>query len=80
MTTTNEPAALQQLFAFVSVDPDHNVETVIGMRDVGQHWQPLIGEDVDRVELLKPIAKRIAHDTGREVKLIRFTTREELPL
>lgn len=68
-----------ELFAFVSIDPDSQAEVIVGMREDG-NWQPLVVADREHTEQLKPVARRIAHDTGRAVKLIRFTEREELPL
>lgn len=65
-----------QLYAFVAVDGDGN-ESIIGMRDTGS-WQPLIFSDQERVPALAPIAKRIAHDLGQQVRLIKFSTREEV--
>lgn len=69
---------MSDLYAFVEVDDDHN-ERIVGMRD-GEFWQPLVTTDVDQLEQLKLIARRIAHDTNRTIRLIKFTTREELPL
>lgn len=70
---------LRELFAFVTVDPDKDVETIVYMRDIA-NYTPLVTDDRDAVERLKPIARRIATDRHHEVKLIRFTQREELPL
>lgn len=68
---------LQELFAFVTVE--NGQEVVVAMRD-GAHWQPLITWDPGQVENLRTIAKRIAHDDHREIKLVQFTARKELPL
>lgn len=67
------------MFAFVAVDSDRQREVIVGMRDQ-DHWQPLVTADTDEVERLKPIARRLARDSGREITLVRFTKSEELPL
>lgn len=66
---------IDEMFAFVSDDPDGEgvcaVHTATG-------WMPLMGADLARVESLRPIAQAIADQTGRRIRIVRFTTREEV--
>jgi hypothetical protein len=70
---------IDAIWVFVSSDKDGNegviaIETAAGM-------MPLIAADEDRLKSLRPIAKQVAAGraaTGKEVKLIKFTMREEL--
>lgn len=42
-------------------------------------WMPLVGADRARIESLRGLAEGIAALTGKPVKLVRFTTRQEMP-
>ena len=39
---------------------------------------PLVGADIARVESLRPIARSISAQTGKKIKLLHFTQREDL--
>ena len=70
---------ITELYAFVSVD-EHG-EGVIGKTAniMGKDtFMPFVCGDKDRMESLKPLAKQIARDSGRKIKLIRLSVREEL--
>lgn len=68
---------IEQMYAFIIEDTGPEDEGLIGMA-TPEGWMPLVGADMERVESLRPIAKRAAAQVGKPVKLIRFTTREEL--
>lgn len=68
---------IDEMFAFVSEDTGPEDEGIITM-SLGSTMMPLVGGDMTRVEKLKPIARQIAQQTGKKVKLLRFSTREEL--
>ena len=68
---------IEEMFAFVAEDSGPEDEGLVGMKT--EHgWMPLVGADMARVESLKPIARGIAAATGKKIKIIHFTQREEL--
>lgn len=69
---------IKELFAFVAEDSGPEDEGIIGMSLGGDLMMPLVGADMARVESLKPAARQIAWLTGKKVKLLRFSTREDL--
>jgi len=64
-----------ELYAFVS--KDEGGEGLIGMVMNGT-FMPFVCADKDRMESLKPHAKNIAKESGKKVKLIKLTCREEI--
>ena len=68
---------IEEMYAFVAEDSGPDDEGLVGMNTVSG-WMPLVGADMARVESLKPIAKNIAAQTGKKIKLLHFTQREEL--
>jgi hypothetical protein len=68
---------ITEMYAFVAVDRDGD-EGIIGMRAPDGSWMPLVGADKARVESLRSIAREIARASHREVRLLRFSVREEL--
>ena len=70
---------IEQMYAFVAEDSGPDDEGVVGfMANTG--WMPMVGADMARVESLKPIAQHIVSTTGKKIKLLRFTNREEMGL
>ncbi len=71
-----------EMYAFVVEDTGPDDEGVVALQSqkgsLGVLWLPLVGADMRRVESLKPIAAGIGKQLGKEVKLIHFTTREDL--
>ncbi|GAJ01744.1 unnamed protein product, partial [marine sediment metagenome] len=63
--------------AFVAEDLGPEDEGIVGM-GTKAGWIPLVGADMARVESLKPIARNIATQTGKKIKLLHFTHREDL--
>ncbi|MBA7591648.1 hypothetical protein ES708_33808 [subsurface metagenome] len=68
---------IEEMYAFVAEDSGPDDEGVVGM-NAGSGWMPLVGADMARVESLKPIARNIAAQTGKKIKLLHFTHREDL--
>lgn len=67
---------IRDVYVFVAVhaDGDEGVPAV----DLGGTMMPLIAADPVRLEELRPLAARIARLSGKPLKLVRFTTREEI--
>jgi hypothetical protein len=67
---------IETIQAFVAVGPDGD-EGIIGA-NVGHGWTPFVAADPERLEQLRPMARKIAKETGIEVRLIRFSLRDDL--
>jgi hypothetical protein len=71
-----KPRIIDSIWAFLSIDEDGN-ESVIAAPLMGPgSYVPLISSDQRRLESFTVIAEAIARDTGRNVHLIKFTSRE----
>ncbi len=68
---------IEEMYAFVAEDTGPDDEGVVAM-SLGNVLLPLVGADMARVESLRPIAKDISEKTGKKVRLLRFTQREDL--
>ena len=68
---------ITEMFAFIAEDNGPDDEGVVGM-SAGQWFLPLVGADMAMVNDIKPYALDIAKKTGKKVKLIHFTNREDL--
>lgn len=68
---------IETIFAFVAEDSGPDDEGIIGIK-TGLWWMPLVGADMARVESLRPFARNVARTTGKKVKLLHFTNREEV--
>jgi hypothetical protein len=64
------------MFAFVAVEDDG--EGICGFLMPDGKWVPLVGADMERIDALRPIAKEIAEQSGKTIRLIHFSTRREL--
>ena len=67
---------IEELLAYISDEGDGD-EGVVAAK-LGDSWMPLIGADRDRMESLRHIAKDTAKMSGRPVRLVRFSTLEEM--
>lgn len=75
----NEILRIDEVFVFVS--SDEKGEGIIGqtIKMIGQNvFMPFVCSDKARMELLKPLAKKIAKESGKKIKLIRLSAREEI--
>jgi hypothetical protein len=68
---------IEALYAFLSQD-EQGREGVCAMIDPFGGSFPMVVARLDHVEQLKPIAAKMQKDVGRKIKLVKFTTREEL--
>lgn len=68
---------IMEMYAFVAEDEGPEDEGIIGFKSC-TGWMPMVGSDMARVESLRPLARAVSRGTGKKVKLIRFTKREEL--
>lgn len=75
----NELPRIDEVFAFVSVD--EKGEGIIGqtVQLMGQTvFMPFVCADKARMESLKPLAKKMAKEAHKKIKLIRLSIREEI--
>jgi len=75
----NELLKIEQVYVFVSVDKDG--EGIVGqtIQMMGAPvFMPFVCADKARMESLKPLAKKIAKESGKKIKLIRLSVREEI--
>jgi hypothetical protein len=73
----NTMPRITSVWAVVSVDPVDGNEGVAAA-EVAGIMMPLIAADEKRLEVIVPIAKAIKAGTGLRLKLVKFTTREEV--
>jgi len=70
---------ITEVYVFASCD--EGGEGVVGqtVNIMGREtFMPFVCADKERMESIKPLAKQIAKETGKKIKLIRLTTREEI--
>lgn len=67
---------IDEMFAFVAIDKTG--EGVMGFMGPSGQWFPMVGADMARVDQLRPMAQEIARTSGKEIKLLKFSKREEL--
>jgi hypothetical protein len=67
---------IEHIWAFIS--SDRTGEGICGAPYGGLSVVPMIAADEARVESLKPMAQHIAKMYGIQIKLVKFTTREEI--
>lgn len=75
----NELNHIDEIFVFVS--SDETGEGIIGqtIEMMGSPvFMPFVCADQARVKSLKPLAKKIANETGKKIKLIRLSVREDI--
>lgn len=68
---------INELYAFVVVDPKDGNEGIIGWK-FGDQWMPFVGADMKRIKSLLPFAKTIASKTGVPFRILRFRVREDI--
>ncbi|MBA7588167.1 hypothetical protein ES708_30218 [subsurface metagenome] len=68
---------ITQMYAFVAEDSGPDDEGITGIW-MGEIFMPLVGADMARVNSLRPAAEAIARKTGKPIKLLHFSQREEL--
>ncbi len=73
----NKLRHIDSVWAFLSTDEGGN-EVAMGCDIVGIGWVALIAADEERLASLRPIAKQLAREERLKVRLVKFTTREDL--
>jgi hypothetical protein len=71
------PYRITEIWAFTSIDEDDE-EGIVAMHVPNHGWMPMIAADRTRLEQLRPEAVKIASITGRDMRLSRFTVRENV--
>lgn len=69
------PLKIDELYAFIAEEPDGEG---LAAHQLGAMMMPLIGADAARVDSLRALAQHVADQTGRPLRLCRFSVREEL--
>lgn len=73
----NQIVNIQEIWAFLSVDPSDNTEGIISYETaVGP--MPMIAADAERLHLLMPYVERLVNGTRITVRLVKFSTREDI--
>jgi hypothetical protein len=70
-------ARIEELWAYVAIDKD-DIEGIVSASVPGLGHVPLVGADKERMLSYKSYAKMTARVTGAKIKLVRFSTREEI--
>ena len=68
---------ITEMYAFVSEDEDQDDEGIVGTM-IGDEWFPMVGADMARVDWWKPRAQIIANTTRKRIKILKFTSMEEI--
>jgi hypothetical protein len=66
-----------EIFAFIAEDTGPDDEGVAAAL-MGNNWVPLLGADMARIDSLRPLSEQIAQSTGKQVRLLKFSHREEM--
>src|SRR5215475_6370072 len=74
--TKDEKPRINSIWAFLSIDDEGNEAVIAGPLLGPGSYVPLIAADQRRLGNLTVIAEAIARDSGRIVRLIKFTSRE----
>lgn len=61
-----------ELYAYVIADTDEDDEGVPGFSN-GDWLLPMMGADMERAVSMRDLAKKMANDSGKPVKLMRST-------
>ena len=64
--------------AFISLDPATDEEGVCGFMGADGVMWPMVAANEERLTQLRPLARWVAQRSGRPVRLVRFTKREEM--
>lgn len=69
---------IEQMYAFVMLDPADNTEGIPAFRGADGIAMPMVGADMAQVEKLRPIANQLAWTAAAKITLCRFEIRTEL--
>lgn len=68
---------LTELYAFIAEGPDAK-EGIAAVQVSEEVWFPLVGQTKEELELLRPLAVKLAESLKKPVTLSHFTMREDL--
>lgn len=71
------PDIIKSISAYVAILEDGS-EGICGFLAPDGMWTPLIGADHARLISLKPIAQKIANESGRTLRLVRLSKRTDI--
>ena len=75
---TDKPQTIDTIYAFIATEDDGN-EGITGFY-YSNSWMPMVCADMSRVKSLRPIAQKIASQSGKTVKLVHFSVRTEVEI
>jgi hypothetical protein len=70
------PDRIEELWAFIA--ENETGEGLAGFWDPNSGWMPMVAADERRVISLRPMAERIARESGKPIRLVRFHVRTEV--
>lgn len=70
---------IKTLHAFIAEEAD-GTEGVIGQLLSNGVMMPFVGADPERIKSLYPLAQKIAASTNHNIKLVKFTMREDIEI
>lgn len=74
-----KPLRIDEMYAYVAVEKSTGDEGITAFFDPeGGTWLPMVGADMERVEALRPIAQMLAEQGQQEIRVLRFSVREEI--
>lgn len=70
------PKIIEEMFCFIATE-ENGDEGIPAFGGNGMFY-PMVGADLERVEQLKPIAAQIAKVSNKKIRVVKFTSKEEL--
>jgi len=70
---------IDSVWLAVAEHPDEDIEGICAVQ-IGDEWMPLIAADPERLEFIREKAAAVAAISGKRVKIIRLTQREEVEM
>lgn len=67
---------IKEMYVFI-IKHDDGDESVPAVMNAGA-WYPLVAADKTRLDLYRDAARAAAKESGKEIRLVKFTVREEL--
>lgn len=68
---------IKTMYAFIMADSGPDDEGVVAFMS-GVTWMPMVGADLARIALLRPMAEKLAKEAGKPIRLVNFTSRVEV--
>lgn len=69
---------IEAVHVFAAVDPKDGDEGIAGALGRDGKWVPFIAADEERLRSIRPLAEAVGRALGVEMRLLRFSVREEL--